>query len=70
MHGLVTATHVILAWGAGVDGVEPVKRVRHRVGLDERERVPGLRLHIDAGHVEPGAVVADGGAPGTAEQVK
>ena len=53
-----------------MDGVEPVERIRHRVGLVERERVVRLRVDVDADDVEPGAVVADRRAAGTAEQVE
>src|SRR6266568_681998 len=31
--------HVVMAWRAGMYRVEAVKRERHRVGLDEGERV-------------------------------
>src|SRR5258708_21203082 len=61
---------MVLAWRAGVYGIEPVERERHRVGLHELERVAGLRRDVDAGDVEPGAVVAHGRAPGAAEQVQ
>jgi hypothetical protein len=45
-----------------VDHIEPVKRECHHVSLVERERVPGLRADVNAGHVEPGLPVAHGGA--------
>jgi hypothetical protein len=61
---------MVLAWRAGVDGVEPVERVRHRVGLVELERIPRLRLDVDADHLKPGTVVADRGATGPAEQIE
>jgi hypothetical protein len=37
---------IALTGRAGVDHVEPLKRIRHGIGLDELERVTGLRLYI------------------------
>lgn len=53
-----------------MDGVVSVERPGHRVGLVEFERVVGLWPVVDPGDVESGAVVADGGTTGTAEQVQ
>jgi hypothetical protein len=58
--------------GDDVEGVEPrgLGQDVHRVGDDQLERVVGMVFDVDAGEVEPGPVVADGGAAGTAEQVE
>ena len=61
---------VPLARRARVDRVEAVQRKRERVGLVELERVVRLRLDVHAYHVEARPVVADGRAPGSAEQVE
>jgi hypothetical protein len=61
---------VVLAWGAGVDGVEPFERVVECVGLPELEWVPGLGFDVYADDVEPGLVVAHRGTASAAEQVE
>jgi hypothetical protein len=62
---------VPLARRAGVDRIEAVERVGHRVGLDELvARVMGLRPDVDARDVESGPLVAAGSTTGTREQVK
>ena len=53
-----------------MDDIEPIERVRHRVGLVELERVVRLRLDVDTNHIEARAVVAHPRAAGPAEQVK
>ena len=40
------------------------------VGLVEFERIVGLRVNVDADHVEPGLVIAHSGTTGTTEQVQ
>jgi hypothetical protein len=53
-----------------VDGVVAVERPGQGVALVEFEGVAGLRVDVDADHVEPGPVVAHGRAAGAAEQVE
>ena len=43
---------------------------RHHISLDERERIPRLRVDIDPGNVEACAMVANRAATGTTEQVQ
>ena len=47
----------------------PVGQNVHGVGDNQLERVVVVRLDVDTGHVEAGAVVADGTATRAAEQV-
>ncbi|GAA3301129.1 hypothetical protein GCM10020295_43620 [Streptomyces cinereospinus] len=59
------ALAVVLAGRGGVDEVElraVLEDERDGVGLDEPEGVAGLGVFVDAGHVEPGVVVALAGA--------
>ena len=53
-----------------MDYVESLKRVCHRVGLVERERVARLGADVHPYDLESGPVVAHGRAPGTAEKIK
>jgi hypothetical protein len=67
---------VALAGWRGMDRVKVtaealrVTEYLDRVDLPHLERIPGLRLRVDADHVEPGMVVAHAGAALAAEQVE
>src|SRR5581483_2721629 len=73
---MVVAVHmpgycVCLARRRSMDRVElpQVERRPERVALDKTKRIAWLWANIDADHVEPRTVVADGATARTAEQV-
>src|ERR1041384_3802258 len=59
-----------LARRARPDKVVACERKRERVGLDEAEGIARLRLEIDAGYFEAGAVEAHGGPASAAEEIQ
>ena len=54
-----------------MDGVKPVERVRHGVGLNEvATDVSRLRLEVYAENAESGELIAAGSATSSREQIK
>ena len=50
--------------------VKPLKRPRHRIALMELERIPWLRLDVNADHLEARPMIAHRSAPRATEQVQ
>lgn len=62
--------HMILAGSRGVDVIEPVKRIRHRIRFMEFKWEVSLALNINADHFKASAGISNGSATSTAEEIE
>jgi hypothetical protein len=53
-----------------IEGLDEFRIESQGIGLDELKRIVGLRVEINAYHLEPGSAVPRSGAAGTAEKIQ